>query len=159
MKRFIAKVSKSFKGGEKGFTLIELLIVIVILGVLAAAIIPNLSKFLGSGQVGAANAELASVRTGIAAYQADHDGKLPVSGDGDLPVVVFAAGTADTVVSDAVKVYIIGSSGIKATYTVGDDGTITDGDPTTTVDSALVSPDDAWGATVVAWGADKWEKP
>ena len=38
MKKFMQKVTKSFHAGEKGFTLIELLIVIVILGVLAAAI-------------------------------------------------------------------------------------------------------------------------
>ena len=79
MKKLFTKITKSFHTGEKGFTLIELLIVIVILGVLAAAIIPNLSKFTKSGNVGAANAELASVRTGIAAYQAENDSALPAS--------------------------------------------------------------------------------
>jgi len=74
MKKFLRK-------GEKGFTLIELLIVIVILGVLAAAIIPNLSKFIGRGTVGAANAELASVRTALAAYMSDNDGAAPADGD------------------------------------------------------------------------------
>jgi type IV pilus assembly protein PilA len=77
MKNFFTKIAKSFRAGEKGFTLIELLIVIVILGVLAAAIIPNLSKFVGSGNVGAANAELASVRTAVGAYEADHAGLFP----------------------------------------------------------------------------------
>ena len=77
MKKFMQKVTKSFHAGEKGFTLIELLIVIVILGVLAAAIIPNLSKFVGSGNVGAANAELASVNTAVGAYQADNSGSFP----------------------------------------------------------------------------------
>ncbi len=72
MKKFLKRLRESFRYGEKGFTLIELLIVIVILGVLAAAIIPNLSKFVGSGTVGAANAELASVRTAFSAYTADN---------------------------------------------------------------------------------------
>jgi type IV pilus assembly protein PilA len=139
---------KKMLRSQKGFTLIELLIVIVILGVLAAAIIPNLSKFLGSGQVGAANAELASVRTGIAAYQADNDGALPVLADGT------------TVDNAAILVYITGSSAIRADYTIDSDTTsaayssITDADPET-VSSGGGTP---WG-TVVAWGADKWEKP
>lgn len=72
--------------GQKGFTLIELLIVIVILGVLAAVIIPNLKTFLGSGDMGAANAELASVRTSIIAYGADTQGLVPVNPDGTLNV-------------------------------------------------------------------------
>ena len=44
--------------------LIELLIVVVILGILAAVIIPNVSSFVKRGQVAAANAELAQVGVG-----------------------------------------------------------------------------------------------
>ena len=56
-----------------------MLIVIVILGVLAAAIIPNLSKFVGSGTVGAANAELATIKTAVSAYAADYNGAYPTA--------------------------------------------------------------------------------
>jgi type IV pilus assembly protein PilA len=111
MKKFFKKIAKSFHAGEKGFTLIELLIVIVILGVLAAAIVPNLSKFVGSGNVAKANAELSSVRTAISAYQADNGGNLPT------------AGGAGAVTTTLLNPYIQGA--IAGTYTVDANGNIT----------------------------------
>ena len=72
---------KECRHGEGGFTLIELLIVIVLLGILAAAIIPNMSKFIGNGQVGAANAELAAVKTAINGYRFDNGSYPTFSGN------------------------------------------------------------------------------
>jgi type IV pilus assembly protein PilA len=126
MKKFMQKVTKSFHAGEKGFTLIELLIVIVILGVLAAAIIPNLSKFVGSGNKGAANAELAAVRTAISAFQSeDHGailaGTLPTSATGAAPVTGGAGIVVNSVLAGAGN-YITGT--IKGVYTVDITGLI-----------------------------------
>jgi len=73
MKRFM----KGLRKGEKGFTLIELLIVVAILGILAAVIVPNLSSFLGTGTVAAANTEAANCETAALAYYADNDGVWP----------------------------------------------------------------------------------
>lgn len=104
---------------QKGFTLIELLIVIVILGILAAAIIPNLNKFVGSGEVGSANAELASVRTGIVAFMADSTtNSLPTDGT----KITVDGVTADKVDNSAILEYVVGE--IKGIYGIDADGRI-----------------------------------
>jgi type IV pilus assembly protein PilA len=52
--RTMKSFMKIFYRESKGFTLVELLIVIAILGVLAAAVLPNVTGLVGSGKTEAA---------------------------------------------------------------------------------------------------------
>ena len=64
---FKPKTSK----GVKGFTLIELLIVMVILGLLASLVAPQMFSKVDSSQRGAAMAQMQMLSTAIAAYRLD----------------------------------------------------------------------------------------
>ena len=57
--------------GQKGFTLIEMIVVVGIIVVLAAVIVPNIGRFIGSGEAGAKDSEWESVETAITAMMVD----------------------------------------------------------------------------------------
>ena len=65
-----------------GFTLVEILIVVVILGILAAIVVP---QFTNASQVARASnlvSQLQSVRSQLELYQVQHNGVYPNMGDG-----------------------------------------------------------------------------
>ena len=67
---------------QKGFTLIELLIVIVIIGILAAVAIPRFQGVSDKAKIGAAQAELATIKNLLGMYQAENDtSAYPVAAD------------------------------------------------------------------------------
>ena len=73
---------KILKSREKGFTLIELLIVVAILGILAAVVVPQMGRFLGSGKTETRETELALIRTAVSGAMVDNGVAVlvPVSG-------------------------------------------------------------------------------
>ena len=92
------------KKGQKGFTLIELLIVVAILGILAAVALPNLSRFITTGNIAAANSEAGAVKMAVMAYSADNDGTMPSS---TTSLVGYLSGV------------------MKGAYTINSDGSVT----------------------------------
>ena len=107
------RVFKQFRYGQRGFTLIELLVVVAILGVMAAVIVPNVSKFMGSGTVEAANTEAHNVQTAVVAYMADEN--LSDFSDDVGPATHASPWPTD---------FLINPSGLQAIYTITD-GAIT----------------------------------
>jgi len=75
---------KMLHRGEKGFTLIELLIVVAILGIIAAVVIPNISGFMVTGELSAANSEAEQVKTGALGYFGEY-GEWPDTSDQLVP--------------------------------------------------------------------------
>jgi general secretion pathway protein G len=73
------------KTNKKGFTLVEMLIVIVIIGVLAAALIPRLTSARGRANDVARKASLQQISTALVSFQIDN-GKFPTTG-GKLSVI------------------------------------------------------------------------
>jgi len=64
--------------GRSGFTLIEVLLVVVIIGILAAVVVPRLSGRVGQSQVSAAKSSIASISLALDLYETDN-GNFPAS--------------------------------------------------------------------------------
>jgi general secretion pathway protein G len=63
---------------ERGFTLIELLLVVVIIGILAAIVVPKLAGRSEEARITQAKGNLATFRTALGAYEVDN-GKYPTT--------------------------------------------------------------------------------
>ena len=112
MKRFL----KSFRCGQKGFTLIELLVVVAILGVLAAVVVQNVVRFMGSGTVEAANTEMHDVQTAVVASMADNnltdlDGTVGPGEDNISSIPAPAACSSP-------RNFLVGPQKLQAIYTI-----------------------------------------
>ncbi|MEM8783529.1 MAG: prepilin-type N-terminal cleavage/methylation domain-containing protein [Planctomycetota bacterium] len=62
---------------KKGFTLVEILIVVVILGILAAIVIPQFTQASESARASSLKTQLQSIRSQLELYQVQHLGSYP----------------------------------------------------------------------------------
>jgi len=69
---------------NKGFTLVEILIVVIILGILAAIIIPQFTEASNEARFSAVVSDLQTVRSQIELYKIQHLDQLPVGANEDL---------------------------------------------------------------------------
>lgn len=80
---FRVKPSPRKSPGRGAFTLIELLVVIAILGLLAALIVPAISKALASARLTKSISNVRQIHMGFMLYVEDHNGVFPSSDFGD----------------------------------------------------------------------------
>ena len=72
------------KNGKRGFTLIEILIVVVILGILAAIVIPQFTSASQEASMSSAKSQLQSVRSQIELFRVKNTGENPTITNGAL---------------------------------------------------------------------------
>ncbi len=77
-----------------GFTLVELLIVVIVLGILAAVVIPQMNGATAEAKESALGASLATVRQAISLYRVQHDEAYPGLGGWSEFVTQLTTSTA-----------------------------------------------------------------
>lgn len=68
---------------KRAFTLVEILIVVVILGILAAVVVPQFVDAAEQAQTGNTETQLRTLRTQIQLFAAQNDGEFPVLANAD----------------------------------------------------------------------------
>lgn len=65
------------RNGTRGFTLVELMVVVIILGILAAVIIPQFSNHTDDARIATLDTNLTEMRNAIELYYHQHNGRYP----------------------------------------------------------------------------------
>lgn len=127
---------------RKAFTLVEILIVVVILGILAAIVIPQFTSASEEAQSSSAASQLSTVRNQIELFRVRNNGTAPAladlfTGDAADPLTEPATGWTSIVNADYLRVAPVnprtgtstlaaGTEAPTAAVAAGDDGWIYD---------------------------------
>lgn len=118
---------------QQGFTLIEVMVVIVILGILAAMIVPNVMGQGDKARVGTTKATLSSVANALDLYKLDNH-KYPSTAEGLKALIEAPASAKNWLKGGYIKggipkdgwgnemQYIAGANGTYDLYSFGADG-------------------------------------
>ena len=82
---------------KKGFTLVEILIVVVILGILAAIVVPQFTNASQSAKSSSATSLLQAIRSQLELFQVQHNGYYPtLDAAGTWAIMINKSGSTDT---------------------------------------------------------------
>ena len=107
--------------GHRAFTLIEILIVVVILGILAAIVIPEFNSVTGSAQADATYSEVQKLRRHVQVFKTRNSNQLPAvqAGNGTWGELVGTGG--EYLTAPPVNQWVGGSNGHTIVFGNGPD--------------------------------------
>lgn len=96
------------KLARNGFTLVEILIVVVILGLLAAIVVPSFMDAVRTASIGTTQSELHKLRRAVEVFQVRNENLLPNISAGDGTWGDLIAGTGEYLKEAPVNPYVGG---------------------------------------------------